>query len=85
MANNGIKVPGSTAGYSKYATTKDHSQLKVGDLGFCNPPGSESNHIGIYAGQDENGNDLWVHCAGSSGTVANNYNGFRYYISLGGL
>ena len=85
MANNGIKVPGSTAGYSKYATTKDHAQLKVGDLGFCNPPGSESNHIGIYAGQDENGNDLWVHCAGSSGTVANNYNGFRYYISLGGL
>lgn len=85
MANNGIKVPGSTAGYSKYVTTKDHAQLKVGDLGFCNPPGSESNHIGIYAGQDENGNDLWVHCAGSSGTVANNYNGFRYYISLGGL
>ena len=85
MANNGIKVPGSTAGFSKYSTTRDHSQLKVGDLGFCNVPGSNSNHVGIYAGQDENGNDLWVHCAGSSGTVVNNYNGFRYYISLGGL
>lgn len=85
MANNGIKVPGSTAGYSSYSTYRDHSQLKVGDLGFCNLPGSSSNHVGIYAGVDENGNDLWIHCAGSSGTVVNNYNGFKYYISLGGL
>lgn len=85
MANNGIKVPGSTAGYSNYSTSRDHSQLRVGDLGFCNVPGSNTNHVGIYAGVDENGNDLWVHCAGSSGTVVNNYNGFKYYISLGKL
>lgn len=83
MANNGIKVPSSTAGYSGYQTTRDHSQLKVGDLGFKSIPGSEDNHIGIYAGVDENGRDLWIHCTGSGGTVVNNYNGFKHYVSLG--
>lgn len=83
MSNNGIKVPGSTAGYSNYTTTRDHSQLKIGDIGFNNQPGAESNHVGIYAGTDENGNDLWIHCNSTAGNVSvNNYGGFKYYVNL---
>lgn len=83
FANKGISIPSSTAGFLGYSVFLDHNSLKVGDLGFLNKPGAENNHIGIYAGVDENGNDLWIHCNASAGNVSvNNYNGFRYYLSL---
>lgn len=63
----------------------NHSQLKPGDLGMEYPRGSlsqgTSNHIGIYVGR-KNGKDLWVHCAGSTGVVCNNFNGFSVYYRI---
>ena len=42
-----------------------------------------ANHIGIYVGKDENGNDLWCHCNKKDNTVSvNNYSGFNYYCSV---
>ena len=57
-----------------------YSDLKPGDMGMENLPGSSSNHIGIYAG-----NGMWIHCQGSptNTVVYNNTNCFRYYYSLG--
>lgn len=57
--------------------------MKPGDIGLSNVPGSPSNHIGIFVGFDENGKALWVHCNGSTANVAvNNYNGFKFYYQL---
>ena len=76
----GITIPGSTGAYSGY-TAESYGELKIGDLGFLNTPGAESNHVGIYAGKDENGNDLWVHCSSSKGSTYGTY-GFKYYYNI---
>ena len=77
----GAGLPSTTAGYAGFSTIS-RSQLKPGDLGFKKPPGAEDNHIGIYIGTDENGNDLWVHCTGQpvNNVVVNSY-GFRFFVS----
>lgn len=42
-----------------------------------------SNHIGIYIGKDENGNDLWVHCNKKENTVSiNSPQCFSYYCKV---
>ena len=76
----GRNIPGSTAGYSGYARI-DKTSLEVGDLGFYNIPGSEGNHIGIYVGKDSFGNDTWVHCAGSTGSIYGSGN-FKYFVKI---
>lgn len=58
------------------------SELKPGDLGTIRMGGSSDsnwNHVGIYMG-----NDRWVHCSGSSGTVvvSDNYNSFTCYFRV---
>ena len=58
------------------------SELKPGDLGFKNIPGSSGgvNHVGIFAGLSESGQEIWIHCSGSSGCIKSvGYNGFSYY------
>lgn len=51
------------------------SELLPGDLGFLAAPGSVPvNHVLIYAGVGENGEQMWVHCTsggGVSGVVLN--------------
>ena len=43
----------------------------------------KSNHVGIYLGQDENGNDLWCHCnARDNNVVIGNFPSFKYYYSV---
>ena len=76
----GRSVPGSTAGFGGYAQIRK-ADLEIGDLGFYNTPGSSENHIGIYVGKDEYGNDTWVHCAGSTGSTYGSGN-FTHFISL---
>ncbi len=76
----GMSVPGSTAGYSGYPRISK-SSLKIGDIGFYEVPGSEDNHMGIYLGVDESGNETWVHCSGASGATYGTGN-FRYFVSL---
>lgn len=42
-----------------------------------------ANHVGIYMGKDEQGNDLWAHCNGKYDTVViNNYDKFKYYYRV---
>ena len=77
------KLPGSTAGYAGQYSRIGHSSLQIGDLGFADVPGAKVNHVGIYAGQDEEGNDLWVHCNSSAGNVSyNQTNCFHYYLKV---
>lgn len=77
------KLPGSTAGYAGKYTRIGHSSLQPGDLGFADIPGAKNNHVGIYAGQDEDGNDYWVHCNSSAGNVSyNQTNCFHYYLRV---
>ena len=76
----GKYIPGSTAGFSgKPGVSKE--SLEIGDLGFYKIPGSEENHIGIYAGRDETGNDMWIHCAGATGSTYGTGN-FKYYLKM---
>jgi len=56
---------------NSYAITID--ELLPGDLGYLDRPGAvDVNHVLLYAGMDENGNRMWVHCSGSAGGVALN-------------
>ncbi len=75
-----VSVPGSTAGYAGYRQ-ESYSELQVGDIGFLNPPGAESNHMGIYAGKDDSGNDLWIHCSSSKGSTYGTYS-FKYFCNV---
>lgn len=53
-----------------YAITEE--ELLPGDLGFMAAPGTVPvNHVLIYAGVGENGEQMWVHCTGGSGVVLN--------------
>lgn len=53
-----------------YAITE--SELLPGDLGFMAEPGTVPvNHLLIYAGKGENGEQMWVHCASGTGVVLN--------------
>lgn len=67
----------------------DVSELQPGDIGFRYKPAAyggvggadgHTNHVGIYVGQDENGNQIWVHENGSAHNVsAGPYKGFKHY------
>lgn len=53
-----------------YAITE--SELLPSDLGFMAEPGTVPvNHVLIYAGKGENGEQMWVHCASGTGVVLN--------------
>ena len=53
-----------------HAITKE--ELLPGDLGFMAVPGTVPvNHVLLYAGEDADGNMLWVHCASGTGVVLN--------------
>lgn len=53
--------------------------LQPGDLAFKNPPGKNGvNHVGIYLGE-QNGQHLYVHCAGGEGVTVDSWSGFVYF------
>lgn len=42
-----------------------------------------SNHVGIYLGVNENGNDIWCHCNAKDGTVViGEYPSFKYFYAV---
>lgn len=65
------------------------AELQPGDIGFRYVPSAYggvggtkgyTNHTGIYVGQDEAGNQIWVHENGSADNVSvGPYKGFSYY------
>lgn len=55
---------------NSYAITE--AELLPGDLGFMAVPGTVPvNHVLIYAGENEDGAHMWVHCTSGSGVVLN--------------
>lgn len=63
----------------------DKGEIKIGDLGFLKPPSQANdnspNHVGIFVGYDSNGNMMFVHCQGGTGTVKTTAQaaGFHYF------
>ncbi len=76
----GVKVSGSTAGYCSNHNKISYSDLKPGDVGLIKEPGASSNHIGIYAGRNSDGQDMWIHCTGApKNTVVYGSYSFKYF------
>lgn len=62
------------------------AQLLPGDLGFKDAPGTSGiNHVLIYAGKDDAGNKLWVHCASGTGVILNSPDYVAYYRRVKGV
>lgn len=62
------------------------SELIPGDLGFLQAPSeSSTNHVLIYAGVGEGGEQLWVHCESGSGVVLNSPDYVTYYRRISSL
>jgi len=63
---------------NSYAITE--AELLPGDLGFMAVPGTVPvNHVLIYAGENEDGAHMWVHCTSGSGVVLNSPDYVEYY------
>lgn len=63
---------------NSYAITE--AELLPGDLGFMAVPGTVPvNHVLIYAGENEDGANMWVHCTSGSGVVLNSPDYVSYY------
>ena len=64
----GLRPPGMSTGTfcsSLGLQRISANQLKPGDIGLEEVPGARSNHIGIFAGYNDAGQPLWIHCSGS--------------------
>lgn len=63
---------------NSYAITE--AELLPGDLGFMAVPGTVPvNHVLIYAGENEDGAHMWVHCTSGSGVILNSPDYVSYY------
>lgn len=83
--NYGIEPDFTSFGFvdSLNLTRISSSNLLPGDIGLESIAGGIGNNIGIFAGYNENGDMLWIHCNDITGNVAvNNTNVFRYYYSI---
>lgn len=61
-------------------------QLRPGDVGLINSTtaGGGSNHIGMYLGTDNNGNEVWIECSGKGifyGAKPGKWQVFRRYTA----
>ena len=62
------------------------AELLPGDLGFkAASDGTGTDHVLIYVGLDDEGNQLWVHCASGTGVVLNSPNYVVYYARVTGI
>lgn len=62
--------------------------LRPGDIGLKNTiPAGGSNHVGIYVGQDGNGNAMWLHCSsyGVNGPRIDYYSNFQIFYRYQGF
>ncbi len=85
-AGFGLLLQGGTSyqwGQS-YAITE--SELQLGDLAFENPGTNSNNHVGIFAGHDAKGNNLYIHSApyvskitNHNGVTKDSYSRFRFF------
>lgn len=69
-----------------YSISQD--ELMPGDIGLKNSIyAGNDNHVGIYVGRDQNGNQMWLHCSsyGNSGPRIDYYSNFRIYYRYKGF
>ncbi len=81
-------TPGSNCASYDGKPEVSKEELKPGMLGIKYGPATKNrsgDHIGIYAGKDSSGKDLWIHCSGSNGVVMNSYGGFTHFYNPIGL
>ena len=77
-----------TAGICSNCTIISKSELQPGDLGVIFIGGSSNtatNHVGMYMGKNQSGNDLWIHCTGGEQrtvVISENYDRFHYYLRV---
>lgn len=63
---------------NSYAITE--AELLPGDLGFMEAPGVvDINHVLLYAGKNEAGEKMWVHCSSGTGVVLNSPTYVKHY------
>ncbi len=61
-------------------------ELLPGDMGFkADDDGYGTDHVLLYVGEDDSGNQLWVHCASGTGVVLNSPNYVVYYSRASGI
>lgn len=62
----------NTTGQIKMCKKISVSELQVGDLAFLMDKNGNTTHVGIYAGINENGENIWVHENANDNNVAIN-------------
>ena len=78
-------LPAGSANQWAGSTEISADELLPGDLGFMARPSDPGiNHVLMYAGTDDSGNMLWVHCASKSGVVLNSPGYVKYYRRMNG-
>jgi len=79
-------IGAGTSGQWANSTAITEAELLPGDLGFQNTGDAANNHVLLFAGHDENGKNLWVHCSGGAGGVALNSPTYvKYFRRVNGL
>lgn len=67
------------------ATSISPDLLKPGDIALRANPGTAVNHVGIYAGKNSLGQQMWIHCSSEKNVVVcEPYDGWKYYYAFWG-
>ena len=69
--------------YEEYCISSQSSQNSISLEEYYK---TSTNHVGIYAGKDENRKDIWIHCKGKpeNTVVVNNCEKFKYFFTVKG-
>lgn len=83
----GVNITRGIYGQYDNSTPITESELLPGDLGCLPSEDGGWNHVLLFAGYDENGTGMWVHCTSGSGVVLNtpSYADRLYYCRPNGV
>ncbi len=83
----GVNITHGVSGQYANSTPITEADLLPGDLGCLKDEDGSWNHVLIFAGYDEDGTKMWVHCTSGSGVVLNTpgYADRLYYCRPNGV
>ena len=83
----GVNITHGVSGQYANSTPITEAELLPGDLGCLKDEDGSWNHVLIFAGYDEDGTRMWVHCTSGSGVVLNSpsYADRLYYCRPNGV
>ena len=83
----GVNITHGVSGQYANSTPITEAELLPGDLGCLKDEDGSWNHVLIFAGYDEDGTKMWVHCTSGSGVVLNtpSYADQLYYCRPNGV